>query len=106
MSFFAKLFGLDRVTPHDETTSAHLTTVYGNAELAAIEALLRSADMPYRTCDRGAGGVVRVFAGDTMYGTDVFVRPEDLEDARALLTPVDADEAEEADRGQGDEADE
>ena len=90
MSFWNKLFGHDRVAPHDPETTAHLITVSGNEELAAVEALLRSAEIAYRTCDRGAGGVVRVISGYTLYGTDVFVRPEDLEDARVLLTPMDA----------------
>jgi len=94
MSLFDKLFGLDKPQKPADPTSALLTTAYGNEELAAIEALLRSAKIPYRLCDRGAGGVVRVISGYTMYGTDVFVREEDLETAKELLTPVDADEAE------------
>jgi hypothetical protein len=35
---------------------------------------------------------VRVISGYTMYGTDVFVREEDLETAKELLTPVEIDE--------------
>ncbi len=88
MSFLNKLFGLDRVTSHDASITAHLTTVYGNEQLVAVEALLRSADIAYRCCDRGAGGVVRVVLGNTMYGTDIFVRPDDLETAQALLLPA------------------
>jgi hypothetical protein len=94
MSLFDKLFGLDKPQKPADPTSALLATAYGNEELAAMEALLRSAEIPYRLCDRGAGGVVRVISGYTMYGTDVFVREEDLEAARELLTPVDTDEAE------------
>jgi hypothetical protein len=94
MSLFDKLFGLDKPQKPADPTSALLATAYGNEELAAMEALLRSAEIPYRLCDRGAGGVVRVISGYTMYGTDVFVREEDLETARELLTPVDTDEAE------------
>ena len=96
MSLFDKLFGLDKPQKPADPTSVLLTTAYGNEELAAIEALLRSADIPYRLCDRGAGGIVRVISGYTMYGTDVFVRPDDMETAKELLTPVDADEAEDA----------
>ena len=94
MSFWSKLFGHDRVAPHDPETTAHLITVSGNEELAAVEAMLRSAEIAYRICDRGAGSVVRVISGYTLYGTDVFVRPEDVEDAKALLAPVDAAEDE------------
>lgn len=92
MSFLNKLFGLDRVSPHDPTTTAHLTTAYGNEQLVAVEALLRSADIAYRCVDRGGGGVLRVVMGGTMYGTDVFVRPDELETAQALISPVGPDE--------------
>ena len=81
MSFLDKLFGLDKPEKTTEETGVLLTT--------AIEALLRSAEIPYRLTDRGAGGVVRVISGYTMYGTDVFVREEDLETAQELLAPVD-----------------
>ena len=94
MSLFDKLFGLDKPQKPADPTSALLATAYGNEELAAMEALLRSAEIPYRLCDRGAGGVVRVISGYNMYGTDVFVREEDLETALELLAPVDTDEAE------------
>ena len=89
MSFLDKLFGLDKPEKTTEETGVLLTTAHGNEELAAIEALLRSAEIPYRLTDRGAGGVVRVISGYNMYGTDVFVREEDLETAQELLAPVD-----------------
>lgn len=89
MSFLDKLFGLDKPEKTTEETGVLLTTAHGNEELAAIEALLRSAEIPYRLTDRGAGGVVRVISGYTMYGTDVFVRQQDLETAQELLAPVD-----------------
>jgi hypothetical protein len=34
----------------------------------------------------------RMLAGFTMYGTDVYVRPEDLEAARELLSPAEAEQ--------------
>ena len=89
MSFFRKLFGLEKPVKESDEATGLLTTAQSNAELAAIEALLRSADIPYRTLDRGAGGVSRILAGYTIYGTDVYVRPEDLETARELLAPTD-----------------
>ena len=92
MSFLDKLFGFDRPAQPNNAANELLITVHGNEELAAVEALLRSAEIPYRLMDRGAGGVVRVISGYTMYGTDVFVRPEDIETARELLTPVELDE--------------
>lgn len=105
MSFFEKIFGLDHITPHNEATSALLLTVHGSEELAAVEALLRAAELPYRICDRGAGSAVRVFAGYTIYGTDVFVRPEDLDTAQALLAPIDPEQAETNENAESEDTD-
>ena len=107
MSFLDKLFGFDRPAQPNDEANELLITVHGNEELAAVEALLRSADIPYRLLDRGAGGVVRVISGYTMYGTDIFVRPQDAETARELLTPVELDENGEiieAQEGENEEA--
>ena len=92
MSFFKNLFGLDRVTPQSDAASAYLTTVYGNEQLCPLQALLRGNGIPYRTCERGAGSVARVIAGFNMYGTDVFVHPDDLDRAQELLA-ADAEDA-------------
>ena len=94
MFFLDKLFGLDKPVKTTEETGALLTTAHSNEELAAIEAMLRSAEIPYRLMDRGAGGVVRVISGYNMYGTDVYVKADDVETARELLTPVEAIEDE------------
>lgn len=106
MSFLDKLFGFDRPAQPNDEVSELLITVHGNEELAAVEAMLRSAEIPYRLMDRGAGGVVRVISGYTMYGTDVFVRPEDVETARELLKPVELDENGEIIEAQEDESEE
>lgn len=106
MSFLDKLFGFDRPAQPNDEVSELLITVHGNEELAAVEAMLRSAEIPYRLMDRGAGGVVRVISGYTMYGTDVFVRSEDVETARELLKPVELDENGEIIEAQEDEGEE
>ena len=90
MSFLKKLFGLEKNTAVSEDAVGYVMTVHGNVELAVAESLLRDADMPYRLVDRDAGGVTRLVAGYTMYGTDILVRPEDVETARELLAPVTA----------------
>jgi hypothetical protein len=90
MSFLKKLLGLEKPT-EDKSTGVLLTTAHGNEELAAIVALLRAADIPFRTAEQGAGDVVRVIAGYNMYGTAIYVHEEHLETARELLTPVDAE---------------
>lgn len=106
MSFLDKLFGFDRPAQPNDEVSELLITVHGNEELAAVEAMLRSAEIPYRLMDRGAGGVVRVISGYTMYGTDVFVRSKDVETARELLKPVELDENGEIIEAQEDESEE
>ncbi len=99
MSFLKKLFGLEKPEPQSEEAVGYVMTVHGNVELAVAESLLRDAEMPYRLVDRDAGGVTRMVAGYTMYGTDILVRPEDVKTARELLAPAtDAqNEAEESD---------
>ena len=94
MSFLDKLFGLEKPAKTSPEAGELLTTAYSNEELSAIEALLRGAEIPYRLCERGAGGVVRVIAGYNMYVTDVYVKADDVETARELLTPVEAIEDE------------
>ena len=89
MSFIKKLLGLEKPVEPKEDTVGYVTTLHGNAELAVAESLLRDADSPYRLIDRDKGGVTRIVAGYSMYGTALFVRPEDVEAARALLAPVE-----------------
>ena len=88
------LFGLDRVSPHDGDLEL-LTTVYDNTLLPVVESILRDAEIPYLIKERGTGGVMKVFMGFSMMGSDIFVKREDLETATALITP--SDEIEESD---------
>lgn len=98
-----KLFGLDEPAPHDEGLSL-LTTVYDNASLVLTVGILRDAGIPFLLKDRGAGGAMRVIAGYNMFGTDIFVREEDLDTAAALITPPDAEELTENDETLADGA--
>ena len=95
------LFGLDRVSPHDGDLEL-LTTVYDNTLLPVVESILRDAEIPYLIKERGTGGVMKVFMGFSMMGSDIFVKREDLETAMALITPSDEieeiEEAEESDQ--------
>lgn len=68
---------------------AVLTTVFSNEELLVIKGILEGADIPFLAKARGAGGAVDVIMGFNMYGTDIFVREEDLEAAEQLLAPGD-----------------
>lgn len=78
------LFGLDKPASHDEYT-AHLTTVHDNVELSILRSILEGEEIPYRVRERGSGGVVKVIAGYSMYGSDIFVPAELLEKATELL---------------------
>ena len=88
------LFGLDRVSPHDESL-ALLTTVYDPSLLAVLESILRDAEIPYLKKERGSGTSVKVITGFTIFGTDLFVLKEQLELAQALIAPCDSEEEEE-----------
>lgn len=82
------LFGLGRVSPHPEGLELLITT-YDLGQLSVVRSLLDSEKIPYMIKERGAGGTVKVIAGYSTFGTDFFVRREDLETAKALLTPAD-----------------
>ena len=78
-----RLFGLDSVSSHDEGLEL-LMTVYDPAELMVAQSVLKDAEIPFLCKDRGSGGMVKVIAGYSVMGTDVFVRAEHAEVARAL----------------------
>ncbi len=86
------LFGLDRVSAHDESL-ALLTTVYDPSLLMILESILTDAEIPYLKKERGSGTMMKVIAGFSVFGTDLFVRKEQLELATALIAPADEDEA-------------
>lgn len=90
------LFGLDRVSAHGEEL-ALLTTTYDAAQLMIVESILRDAELPYLKKDRGAGTTMKVIAGFSVFGTDVFVLKEHYDTALALITPPEDTVAEEVD---------
>ena len=88
------LFGLDRVSPHDEGLEL-LTTVYDRAQLLIVESILKDAEIPYLAKERGSVTMVKVIAGYSMFGTDIFVPRSVIDVAVALIMPHDAQENEE-----------
>lgn len=80
------LFGLDRISPHDDSLEL-LTTVYDTAQQMIVESILRDAEIPYLAKTRGSGTAVKVITGFSMFGTDIFVLREHLELALELITP-------------------
>ncbi len=88
-------FGLDSASKQEGL--ALVATIYNPAELAVIGSVLNSANIPFLAKDRGAGGMMKVVMGYSLYGTDIFVREEDAEMALELLAPVEDAEGEQND---------
>lgn len=83
------LFGLDRVSAHDAGL-ALLMTVYDPTRLAVVQSILTGEGIPFLFKERGAGGSVKIIAGYSVFGTDIFVRAEQLEEAGALFAIADS----------------
>ena len=79
-----RFFGLDSVSAHDDNVEL-LFTIYEPTELAVVESILRDADIPYLCRERGSGGMMKVLAGFSVFGTDVFVLKEHLETAKGIF---------------------
>ena len=82
-----RFFGLDEVSAHDEGQEL-LMTVYNPAELAVVQSVLRDAEIPFLAKDRGSGGGMKIIAGYSVFGTDIFVLEEHLDTAKALFENV------------------
>ena len=80
-----RLFGLDKVSPHDDCCEL-LTTVYGNVELSVLRSILDGEEIPYLIRERGSGSAVKLIVGFSTLGTtDVFVPTAALEHAKEVL---------------------
>ena len=81
-------FGLDRpVDPHDENM-ALAETVHNNVRLAIVRSILDGENIPYVIKMRGSNAV-GVITGSPVFGADVFVHKDALEDAVAALSIPD-----------------
>ena len=78
------LFGFDKVSAHDDNVEL-LFTVYDPSELTVLLSVLRDADIPYLCKERGSGGMMKIVAGFSVFGTDVFVLKEHYETAKAIF---------------------
>lgn len=86
------LFGLDRPAIRDEEL-ALVATTDNHIQIMIWESLLRDAEIPYLLKERGSGSAMKVIGGYSVFNTDLYVRREQLEAARELLTaPVEEDE--------------
>ena len=82
------IFGLDSAKNTSEDLEL-LTTVYDEISLACIKSILRDAEIPYLVKQRGSGSSVRIIAGYSIFGADIFVLRETLELAAALIAPAE-----------------
>ncbi|MBQ7383651.1 MAG: DUF2007 domain-containing protein [Clostridia bacterium] len=88
-----RLFGFDKVSAHPDNFEL-LTTVTDNVQLTIIESILKGAKIPYFSKDRGSGSAVKVIAGYSLFGADIFVMKDDIEKARELIRPLSEEELE------------
>ena len=88
-----------------EITYSKLVTAYGNSEIAVIESILRSAQIPYVLREGDRESWSRVILGYNTFGYDVYVPTELLDDAAALLVPEEAEGTESEESPEGDGAD-
>ena len=79
-----RIFGLDKVAAHDENV-AHLTTVHDDVEKSLLCGILEEEGIPYLLKDRGSGEAVRILAGFSMFGCDIYVPEELFDQANELL---------------------
>ena len=89
-----KLFGHEKaVDPHDENL-ALAETVHDNISLSIVRSILDGEKIPYVIKIRGSNAV-SVITGSPLFGADVFVHKDSLEDALAalaLLEDIEEDE--------------
>lgn len=77
-------FGFDKVSAHDDNVEL-LFTVYEPSELLVVESVLKDAEIPYICKDRGSGGMMKIVAGYSVFGTDIFVLKEHVDTAKAIF---------------------
>ena len=89
-----RFFGLDSAAKADKELEL-LMTAYSSEELAVVISILDDAQIPYLTKERGAGGAAKVIMGFNMYGTDIYVLKEQLDEAKAIFESAQFVEEEE-----------
>ncbi|WP_425538951.1 putative signal transducing protein [Microaceticoccus formicicus] len=57
-------------------------------ELLTIKSLLEENNIPYIIKDRGAGGYMRLFAGGSVFGSDIFIEKSQLEEVSRILEDI------------------
>ena len=60
-------------------------------ELSSAAALLEQARIPYYMQDRETGAYMRIVAGRSLYGTELYVDRRDMRRARQALSPLESE---------------
>lgn len=71
-----------------------LTTVSSNYQLGLIKSILEENHIPCLMQDRGSGGYMRLYAGGSIFGTDIYVSPDNLEIAKELIKVISSEQEE------------
>ena len=70
-----------------------LRTASDEVELAMLRGLLEQENIPVYCRDRDSSSYLRIYAGYTMYGTDLYVDEADFDRASELLSAALSEEA-------------
>ncbi len=81
-----KFFGLDNPSYKDDELEL-IATAYDRVYLAIIQGLLDEAEIPYLVKDRGSA--LKIIAGYSFFGSDIYVHKNNLETAVELLDAFD-----------------
>lgn len=80
-------FGLEHTHPQNKDLVL-LTTAYSQPELLIIQSILKDAEIPFLAKERGTGNSMKIIAGYSVFGTDIYVLRDHLETAAELLSAV------------------
>lgn len=70
----------------DEIELVLLRTTSDNFEFNLITGLLEEADIAFIIKERGSGGYMKIIAGNSLYGTDIYVEESTFERAEDILS--------------------
>ena len=79
------LFGLGKAKNKEKDGMELLVTTHDNIEQSILESILEGEGIPDMINDRGSGGAMRIIAGYSVMGTDIYVPAEVLAQAQELL---------------------
>lgn len=73
----------------DKVELVLLRTTTDEFQLNLIRGLLEEAEIPYIVKERGIGGYMKIIAGSSLYGTDIYVDKTSFEAAETVLDALE-----------------